>query len=53
MTIEITEKELELIKAMCLNVRSNGNTVNPKPLEVDREMYVTACKLFSKVNATQ
>lgn len=50
MTITITEKELELIQKMCINVRSNGNTVNPKPLEVDRETYVTACKLLCKVN---
>jgi len=51
MTITLTEKELELLKEMCLNVRANGNTVNPKPLEVNREMYVTACKLLTKANS--
>lgn len=53
MTIELTEKELQLIKAMCVNVRANGNTVFPKPLDVDRETYVTACKLFNKVVAAK
>ena len=47
-TITLTEKELELLKAMCLNVVANGNTVNPKPLEVNRDMYVTAHKLMNK-----
>lgn len=49
MTITLTEEELELFKAMCLNVISNGNTINPEPLDVNREMYVTACKMFVKV----
>lgn len=53
MQIEITAKEMELLKAMCINVVSNGNTINPKPLEVDREMYVTACNLLSKANAAK
>ena len=50
MTINLTEKELELVKALLINVRANGNTVNPKPIDVNREVYVTACKLFTKLN---
>ena len=53
MIIELTAKEMELLKAMCFNVVRNGNTSNPKPLEVNRDVYVTACNLYKKANASK
>lgn len=48
-TLNLTEEEQELLKAMCLNVRSNGNTVNPKPIETTRAQYVAASQLYCKL----